>query len=54
MQTQNKPQFNEKANILVKNIHKDISQGEIFNLFKSFGKITSCKLDCYQDGTSRG
>ena len=54
---QNKESFknlNEKANILVKNIDKDVKQGDLFSLFSEFGAIQSCKLESYPDGSSRG
>lgn len=47
-------EVNEKANILVKNIDKDVTQQELFDTFKPFGEIVSCKLETYPDGKSRG
>ena len=44
-----KEAFNEKANLLVKNIDKDVTQQEIHDLFQSHGKILSCKLETYPD-----
>jgi polyadenylate-binding protein len=49
-----KDQFKEAANILVKNIDKEVSQQEIHDLFKSHGTIVSCKLETFPDGGSRG
>lgn len=46
--------FDEKANILIKNIDKTVTQSQLFELFQNFGKIISCKLESYNDGTSRG
>lgn len=54
MQTQNqKMTFNEKANILLKNLDKDLSQQELFALCSEYGNIISCKLETYPDGASR-
>lgn len=50
----NKFEINEKANLLVKNIEKEVTQSELFNLFKGFGEIMSCKLETYPDGKSKG
>lgn len=47
-------EVNEKANLLVKNIDKDVTQQELFEQFKKFGNIVSCKLETYQDGKSKG
>jgi polyadenylate-binding protein len=44
----------EKANILIKNVDKDVTQSELFGAFKKFGTIVSAKLESYPDGTSRG
>ena len=49
-----KVDYNEKANLLVKNIDKEVSQQELFDLFAPFGRILSCKLETYPDGQSRG
>lgn len=46
--------YDEKANILIKNIGKDVTQQDIFGAFSQFGNIISCKLESYPDGTSRG
>lgn len=46
--------FNEKANVIVKNVEKDVTQQQLFNLFNQFGGVQSCKLESYPDGTSRG
>lgn len=49
------PKYNENANLLVKNIDKDVTQQEIFNLFKPYGYIVSAKLETYPDSKeSRG
>ena len=49
-----KVEYNEKANLLIKNIDKEITQQELFDLFAPFGHILSCKLETYPDGQSRG
>lgn len=46
--------YNEKANLLVKNLDKDMNQSELFEIFKAFGEILSCKLETYSDGKSKG
>lgn len=46
--------YDEKANILIKNIDKEVTQQEIFSAFAKFGNIGSAKLESYPDGTSRG
>lgn len=46
--------FNEKANVLVKNLDKDVTQQALYELFSAHGNIQSCKLENYQDGSSRG
>jgi polyadenylate-binding protein len=49
------PKYNENANLLIKNIDKDVTQQEIFNLFKPYGYIVSAKLETYPDSKeSRG
>jgi polyadenylate-binding protein len=50
-----KDKYNVNANLLVKNIEKDASQQEVFNLFKTFGNILSAKLETYPNSKeSRG
>ncbi len=51
-QTQKKT-FNEKANILLKNLDKDLTQSELHELCSKYGTIMSCKLETYPDGASR-
>lgn len=46
--------FDEKANILIKNVDRAVTQQQMYELFQSFGKIISCKLESYNDGSSRG
>jgi polyadenylate-binding protein len=45
---------NERANLLVKSIEKDVSQQELYDIFRQYGDIVSCKLETYPDGKSRG
>ena len=52
--SQSKFEYDEKANLLVKNIEKEVTQQEVYELFKQFGEIVSCKLETYQDGKSKG
>lgn len=47
--------FDEAANLLVKNIDKEVTQSGLYDIFKVHGDIVSCKLETYPDGkTSRG
>ena len=47
--------FNKEANLLVKNIDKDVTQQEIFDKFQEFGTVISCKLETYPNSKeSRG
>lgn len=50
------PKFevNEKANLLIKNIDKEVTQQELYESFRQFGDIVSCKLETFNDGKSRG
>ena len=43
------PKYNENANLLIRNIDKEVTQQEIFNLFKPFGDIVSAKLETYPE-----
>ena len=43
-----------KANVLVRNIALDVTQQQVFDMFKKYGGIKSCKLEMYPDGKSRG
>jgi len=38
-------EFDSEANILIRNLPKEMSQNELFNMFKSFGNIISCKIE---------
>lgn len=46
--------FDSKANVIVRNLPKDIDQRKLMELFAEFGKIGSCKLEVFADGKSRG
>jgi len=46
--------FDSAANVLLKNLSKEITQNDLHNMCKSFGKIISCKLEVSADGSSRG
>jgi len=45
--------FDTKANLIVKNLPKEMTQKELNELFTQFGQIGSCKLETFQDGQSR-
>lgn len=47
-------EFDSQANLLVRNLPKSLDQKGLADMFKAFGKIGSCKLEIYGDGTSRG
>lgn len=51
-QMDNKP--NPKANILIRNLAQSVTQKEVFEMYKKFGDIQKCKLECFADGLSRG
>jgi len=46
--------FDSKANILVRNLPKEIDQKEMSNLFTKYGPVKSCKLEVFANGESRG
>jgi polyadenylate-binding protein len=46
--------WDSTANILVKNLPKDITQQALFDLFKEYGKISSCKIETMKEGVSKG
>lgn len=46
--------FDTKANLLVRNLPKSVDQRQLAEMFQKFGRIVSCKLEIYADGTSRG
>jgi polyadenylate-binding protein len=39
---------------LVKNLPKEITQQDLFDMFKEFGKIISCKIEVMKEGVSKG
>jgi polyadenylate-binding protein len=48
-------EFDSEANVLVKNLPKELTQSELFQMFKSFGNIISCKIETNKkDGQSLG
>jgi len=51
---QGEKSFDNRANVFVRNLAKQTNQQTIFNTFKSFGTIQSCKLQTFSDGTSKG
>ena len=42
------------GNIFIKNLHKDINQQQLYDLFSSFGNILSCKVALDDHGRSKG
>lgn len=46
--------FDSLANILVRNLDKEITQNELYTMTSAHGKIISCKLEVNKDGSSRG
>jgi polyadenylate-binding protein len=42
------------GNIFIKNLHRDINQQQLFDLFSSFGNILSCKVALDDHGRSKG
>ena len=45
--------FDSKANVLVKNLPKEMDQKGLSDLFSKYGAIKSAKLEVFQDGQSR-
>lgn len=45
--------FDTKANIVVKNLPKELDQKQLNDLFSKYGPIKSCKLEVFKDGSSR-
>jgi polyadenylate-binding protein len=46
--------FDSKANVLVRNLPKEMDQKGLSDLFSKYGNIKSAKLEVFQDGQSRG
>jgi len=46
--------YDDKSNVFVKGLPKDMAQNQMHDLFKPFGAIESCKLEMDSNGTSRG
>ena len=42
------------GNVFIKNLHKDINQQQLYDLFSSFGNILSCKVAVDDGGRSKG
>jgi RNA recognition motif-containing protein len=51
---QSQGDLDRRTNLLVKNISKDISAHSLFNMFRHFGDIKSCKLVLDYLGNSKG
>lgn len=47
-------EFDQNANLLVKNLSETIDQKALLNMFKEFGEIVSCKLEYDQNNKSKG
>lgn len=47
------PSFDQQANVLVKNLDKEVTQEQLYNKFKEYGKILSTKLEKFPNGESR-
>ncbi len=50
----NKDKPAESANIYIKKIAPEFDQSDIQSYFQKFGKVVSCKIEKWPDGTSRG
>lgn len=48
------PGFDDKANIIVRNLSTDMTQQQLWDFFKHWGSIKSLKLEEFPDGKSRG
>ena len=46
--------FDSKANLLVRNLPRDMDQKSLQGLFSKYGNIKSCKLETFSSGDSRG
>lgn len=47
-------QGDPQANIIVRNLPKNVTQDQVREAFNAFGEILSCKVDVYYDGKSKG
>ena len=46
--------FEDKANIIVRNLSIELSQSDLCKHFEKYGKIKSLKLETFPNGKSRG
>lgn len=46
--------FDTEANIIIRNIAKEMTQAELYDLCKQYGNIVSCKLEVLNNGISKG
>jgi len=46
--------FDKEANLIVLNFPKELDQSALNKLFAAHGTIKSCKLEVFNDGSSRG
>ena len=51
---QSQSEFDQRTNLLVKNIAKEVSPHSFFNMFRQFGDVRSCKLVVDYLGNSKG
>ena len=47
-------EYDERTNLLVKNVAKEVSAHSFFNMFRQFGDVRSCKLVVDYLGNSKG
>ena len=46
--------FDDKANVICRNLSAELTQQELCEHFSKYGKIKSLKLESFPDGKSRG
>jgi polyadenylate-binding protein len=46
--------FSPDANLIIRNLPKELQQSQLMDLFKSYGNILSCKLEVDNRGESKG
>lgn len=46
--------FDSEANVIVRNMPKELDQSKLHAIFNGFGTIISCKVEVNKDGSSRG